>query len=299
MNASPTYYEQPVLKEPVWIWTVPAYFFTGGAAGAASLLGALAQASGRRHQQLVTACRRLGLGGASLSAAFLIADLGRPARFLNMLRVFRPSSPMSIGSWTLAAYGPLAGGAVVLPGRAGRTCAAGAGLVGPLLATYTGVLLAGTAIPVWQASGRTLPPLFAASAVAGASSLLDLVPLPAADAAVVRRYGLAGRAAELALGAALHREAGRHPRVGRPLRTGASGALWRASAVCTTLSLAASLPRRNGRVLRAARGLLGVAGSLTLRTAVFLAGRASARDPRATFEPQAASGTAGLTGTPP
>jgi hypothetical protein len=282
---SPTYYEQPVLKEPVWIWTVPAYFFTGGAAGAASLLGAVAQAAGD-HRHLVRACRRLGLAGAALSAALLVADLGRPRRFLNMLRVFRPTSPMSVGSWTLAAYGPLAGGAAVLAGRTGAACGAGAGVLGPVLAGYTGVLLAGTAVPVWQAAGRTLPPLFAASAVAGAASLLDLVPLPPGDAAVVRRYGIAGRAAELAVGEALRREVGRDERVGRPLRTGVGGALWRVSASATAASLALSLPRRPPPWLRTVRGALGAVGSLALRTAVFTAGRASVRDPRATFEPQ-------------
>lgn len=294
--ASPTYYDQPVLKEPVWIWTVPAYFFTGGAAGAASLLGALAQARDPRHRRLVRACRWLGACGAGASAALLIADLGRPARFYNMLRVFRPTSPMSIGSWTLAAYGPLAAGAAVLPGRAGTACGTGAGALGPVLAGYTGVLLAGTAVPVWQAGGRTLPPLFAASAVAGAASVLDLVPLPAHDAAVVRRFGLAGRAAELALGEALRREVDGHPRVGRPLRQGIGGALWRVSTVATAASLALSVPRRPGPTLRTVRGILGITGSLALRTAVFVAGRASARDPRATFEPQAAHGSRHRTG---
>ena len=34
----------------------------------------------------------------------LVLDLGDPLRFHHMLRVFKPSSPMSLGTWSLAAY---------------------------------------------------------------------------------------------------------------------------------------------------------------------------------------------------
>ena len=108
-DRSRTYYERPVLKEPVWIWAVPSYFHVGGAAGAASVLGAAAQAGGREQLSgLIRNCRRMALASLVAGTGFLIMDLGRPARFLNMLRVFRPTSPMSVGSWVLAGSVPVA-----------------------------------------------------------------------------------------------------------------------------------------------------------------------------------------------
>ena len=107
-----SYYGRPVLKEPVWKSPdVPGYLFLGGLAGASSALAAFAQLSGNR--ELSRASKTAAAGAISLSAAALVHDLGRPARFLNMLRVFKVTSPMSVGSWLLAAYGPVAGAAAV------------------------------------------------------------------------------------------------------------------------------------------------------------------------------------------
>src|SRR5918993_3586740 len=99
----PSYYDLPLLKSPVWTWEVPAYFFVGGAAGAAAVIGAAATASGGRSD-LVRDARWIAAAGAAASAPLLIADLGRPERFLNMLRVFKLRSPMSVGAWTLVAF---------------------------------------------------------------------------------------------------------------------------------------------------------------------------------------------------
>ncbi|RKI36087.1 formate dehydrogenase, partial [Corallococcus sp. AB049A] len=97
---APSYYGLPVLKEPLWIWTVPAYFYVGGAAGAASVLGVALEAfGGRKLERLAERCHAVAVAGDIVSAGLLIHDLGRPSRFLNMLRVFRPTSPMSMGSW--------------------------------------------------------------------------------------------------------------------------------------------------------------------------------------------------------
>src|SRR5918912_3378961 len=95
-----TYYDRPVLKEPVWIWAVPAYFYVGGVAGAAATLGAVTALSRDDDLEvLARRCRALAAGGTVAGSALLVYDLGRPERFLNMLRVFRPSSPLNVGSW--------------------------------------------------------------------------------------------------------------------------------------------------------------------------------------------------------
>src|SRR5439155_16428891 len=139
-------------------------------------------------------------GGAVLGTGLLVHDLGRPGRFLNMLRVFRPTSPMSVGSWMLAAYAPLAAGSAVLPGGLGAAAGAGAAAVGLPFSGYTAVLVSNSAVPVWQGTRRSLPALFMASAVAGAASLLDLMSLTPAEQRVVRRYGVIGKLAELGAG---------------------------------------------------------------------------------------------------
>ena len=168
------YYDLPLLKPPVWTWEVPAYFFVGGAAGAAAVLGAAAQLSGA-DEELVRDARWIALIGAGLSGPLLISDLGRPERFLNMLRVFKPQSPMSVGVWTLTAFGGAAAGAVILPGKTLRGLSAiAAGATGLVMATYTGVLLGVTAIPLWKEHADFLPIHFGASALGSAVSLLEL-----------------------------------------------------------------------------------------------------------------------------
>ncbi|HUJ29054.1 MAG TPA: NrfD/PsrC family molybdoenzyme membrane anchor subunit [Myxococcales bacterium] len=278
-----TYYGVPALKEPVWKWYVPAYFYVGGVAGASAAAGAAALLLDRRGMRhLWHPARYVAAGGAVVSAALLIADLGRPARFVNMLRVFRPSSPMNMGSWLLSAFGACAA-AALLPGRLGDAGAVGAGIFGVPLTSYTGVLLAGTAVPIWQGARRSLPVLFSASGAAAAASLFDLLPARDRGAVAMHRIGTVAKAAELALSAALELEAARAPRVAIPLRGGASGLLWRASQLCTAASLALSLGKR-----RRISGVLGTLGSLALRFALLAAGRRSARDPRAAFGQQRA-----------
>src|SRR5205823_11154878 len=147
-----TYFDRPVLKEPVWIWAVPAYFSVGGVAGAAAVLGAAAQLLGHDELRgLVRRCRVIAAAGTALGTAFLIEDLGRPGRFLNMLRVFRPTSPLSVGSWVLAPAAVLSAGSAVLPGPIGDAAGLGSGALGGPLATYTSILLTNTAVPVGEA----------------------------------------------------------------------------------------------------------------------------------------------------
>ena len=279
-----TYYGVPTLKEPVWKWYIPAYFYVGGVAGASAAAGAAAQLFDRRGMEgLWRPARLVAAGGAALSAALLIADLGRPARFVNMLRVFRPSSPMNMGTWILTAFGACATAAAApfLPRRVRDVAAVGAGAVGVPLTSYTGVLLVGTAVPLWQGARRSLPILFSASGSAAAASFFALLPGRDRGATAMHRVGTVSKITELLMTVALEMEVARSPRVHIPLRTGASGALWRAAQGFTAASLVLSLFGR-----RLVSGVLGNAGSLALRFALLAAGRRSARDPRAAFEQQ-------------
>ncbi|MDQ6748466.1 MAG: polysulfide reductase NrfD, partial [Candidatus Dormibacteraeota bacterium] len=164
---APGYHGQPILKEPVWTWEIPAYFFAGGLAGASAGLAYGAHLRGQ--PELARRAWAAALTGVAVSPALLISDLGRPERFLNMLRMFKLTSPMSVGSWVLsvsstttavaalnAFTGRLAG-----PAAVARPLAA---LFGLPLSTYTGALLANTAIPVWHEARRQLPVLFASGA---------------------------------------------------------------------------------------------------------------------------------------
>jgi formate-dependent nitrite reductase membrane component NrfD len=199
----------------------------------------------------------------------LIADLGRPSRFVNMLRVFRPTSPMNMGSWLLAVYGPAAGASAVL----GSSLGAGvAGVAGVPLAGYTGVLVASTAVPAWQDASASMPALFTASGVAGAASLLMLGSCDDETAAVLRRYGIAGKVGELVAAAAVEREVkDRTPYTSTPL--------WRLSHLLTTISLILSLPRLRNRAREVVAALSGAAGSATIKFAVSQAGHESTGHP--------------------
>jgi formate-dependent nitrite reductase membrane component NrfD len=291
----PSYHGMPVLREPVWEWMIPAYFFAGGLAGSCAVLAAAAQAAGGRGtERLVARCRLVAAGGAVASAALLISDLGRPSRFLNMLRVFRPTSPMNMGTWILAPFGALSGLAALpalAPGapRLVRRAADGAGLaagaLGLPLVGYTGVLIANTAVPVWQATRHTLPVLFAFSGAVSAGGLLQLWHPGGAGAEMGRRFGVAAKGAELLLSLALDAEASQSARrVARPLHRGASGAILQAARLLVAASLATDLLA--GARRRALSGALALAGTLALRFGIFSAGRASARDPHATYQMQ-------------
>jgi formate-dependent nitrite reductase membrane component NrfD len=294
-EAEPTYYNRPVLKEPVWIWTVPTYFYVGGTAGAAALLAAAAQAlGGDELHGLVKASRWIAAVGGGVGSALLIADLGRPERFLHMLRVIRPTSAMSLGSWVLAGAATATMGSALLSdhqgflGRLGHFAGHVAALLGMPLAGYTAVLLGNTAVPVWKETRRSLPHLFIGTSVAGLSALFGLLPvaLTPREEAIVERFGIAGKVIDLTAMAVVEREAERADPVGRPLREGLSGTLWKTAKAMTAAGLVLSLLPGRSRARRAASGLIGTVGALTLRFAVFHAGKASARDPKATFRPQ-------------
>jgi hypothetical protein len=301
-----TYYDRPVLKHPVWKWYVPAYFYAGGAAGAAAVLGAAAQVADREGLDgLIRRSRWVAAVGGAVGTALLIADLGRPKRFLNMLRVFRPTSPMNVGSWILSGLGPSAAVSAVLSrpggffGFLGDVSGLASGAAGVPLSGYTGVLLANTAVPVWQGTRRTVPPMFVASGATAAASLLQLLRLDEREERIVRRFALTASAADLVAETAMEREASTVERVARPLHEGRSGALLRASKILTAAALVLTLGSRRWPALRRVAGILGTFGAIAAKFGVVEAGKASTADPRATFHQQRAGlGGAEVTGRP-
>ncbi|MEU3454647.1 NrfD/PsrC family molybdoenzyme membrane anchor subunit [Micromonospora sp. NPDC006766] len=243
------------------------------------------------------AARLISGGATGLSLAVLIGDLGRPGRFVHMLRVVKPTSPMSIGTWLLGAFSPLAAVAAldelsaVLPrrgadlvGRLARPSGLAATAVAPAITTYTGALIANTAVPVWHEAHRELPYLFGASALAAAGGLVAATS-PAREAAPARIAGIAGAVAAQELHRAIHR---RLDTVAEPLTDGRPGRLLRASRWCarTGTALLATSAIRPSRALDVVGGLALAAESALTKFAYFHAGTASASDPKYTVLPQ-------------
>jgi formate-dependent nitrite reductase membrane component NrfD len=283
-----SYYGRPVIKEPVWENPdVPGYLFFGGLAGASSVLAACAQYSGYGELARVS---KTGAGAAiGLSTVFLVHDLGRPKRFLNMLRVFKPTSPMSMGSWLLAAYGPAAGAAAACAvtgwfPRIGVAATAGAAVLGPGIATYTAALICDTAVPAWHGAHREMPYLFAGSAAAAAGGL-GMLAVPPDRARPAAQLAVLGAAAELTAEYFLERRLGS---VAEPYHAGRSGKLMKTAKALTACGLGAAVVARGrrSRVLSVLAGATLVTASLVTRFGVFEAGLASSRDPKYTVGPQ-------------
>jgi formate-dependent nitrite reductase membrane component NrfD len=281
-----SYYGRPVIKEPAWgIPDVPGYLFLGGLAGASSVLAAGAELSG--YGELARVAKVGALGAITLSAVALVHDLGRPERFLNMLRVFKPSSPMSVGSWLLAAYGPVAGAAAVsdvtgILRPAGTVATVGAGLLGPGIATYTAALICDTAVPGWHEGRREMPYVFAGSAASAAGGL-GLLAVHPADAEPARKLAVLGAAVELIAKRQLLDRLGD---LAEPYQTGTAGAILRLAEFLTVGALAGAVLGRRNRAVSALAGASLVAASAMTRFGIFEAGMASARDPKYTVVPQ-------------
>lgn len=287
-----SYYGQPVIKPPVWKQLISLYLFTGGLAGASAPLAAAAELSGNH-----TLAKRAWLGaliGAGVSPVLLIWDLGRPARFLNMLRVVKVSSPMSMGVWILSGAGTAIGFATLrswlgLFPRLGRGAAATAAVLGPPLSTYTAVLFADTAVPAWHEARDELPWLFASSATASAGAFATATT-PLEASAPARRLAVGGAVAELVAGEVMERRLGRL--ISEPYRSGRSGRLTRLSRALNVagagLVAAAGVERLGDRrrSCAAAGGALIMLAAVCTRAGVFEAGKASARDPKYTVIPQ-------------
>jgi hypothetical protein len=281
-----SYYGKPVLNKPTWEpLDIAGYLYLGGLAGASSLLAAGADATGRPG---LAAPAKLGAVGAiSLSLAALVHDLGRPARFLNMLRVFKPTSPMSVGSWLLSGYAPLTmvAAATEVTGRyrlLGSAATAASAVLGPAVATYTAVLLSDTAVPSWHEGYRELPFVFAGSGATAASGLA-LLAAPAAQAGPARRMAVLGAALELGAFRSMKRRIGL---AAEPYEQGRPHLLLRVAELLTAGGAALALLGGRDRRPAAVAGAALLTGSAALRFGVFHAGVASAEDPKYTVVPQ-------------
>ncbi|HMJ04711.1 MAG TPA: NrfD/PsrC family molybdoenzyme membrane anchor subunit [Chthoniobacterales bacterium] len=291
--AQPGYYGEPVVRPPVWTWEISTYFFVGGCGGMAGVIAAAALAFG--HTEVTRAAMWMALVAAILSPVLLILDLGRPLLFFNMLRVFKPQSPMSVGSWIVAFFGLNASlGAIVTEiwqrqifSDGGQTFIAiiavllviGTAFWGMFLATYTGVLISATTIPAWFLHRRLLPIHFGTAGLGSAAGLLELLGYQMAPL-----FALSAAAAGVETILWLALEWNKHGPADRALHEGASG--WKirtAEFLCGPLALAL---RFAGFV--PASALLFCVGAALSRFGWMEAGRVCGLDPEAIFASQKA-----------
>lgn len=262
------------------------YFFFGGMAGASA---GLAYASGLRgNNVLARRAWTVAFAGIAASPPLLISDLGRPERFLNMLRMFKVTSPMSVGSWVLAASGTATAvaaadewtGLLARPAKLARPSAA---LLGLPLATYTAALIADTAVPVWHEGRRWLPFVFGSGAALSAAAAAVAVT-PPGYARPARRLALGAAVVEVGCKEAMQRRLGEH---GRPYGQGAAGRFSQASRASIVAGAALLLTRGStSRAAAAVAGGLLCAGALSARLSTFRAGFQSAADPGYVIGPQ-------------
>jgi len=291
-----SYYGRQILKSPAWDNKIAYYFFCGGLSGGCALLAAGADLTDRPILRRGT--RLAGLGALAAGSYYLIADLGRPDRFHHMLRVAKPTSPMSMGTWLLAAYGPNLGLAAAselvpqrwrgtLPGRLVGALARPAGLaaaaLAPGVATYGAVLLSQTAVPAWNEAHEELPFVFTGSSAASAGGL-GMIVAPTGQAAPARRLALYGAALELA---ASRRLESRLDLVREAYDTGAAGRYLRRARTLTTAGMLGSVVLgRRSRIGAAASGLALLAGGVFERLGLLHAGIQSTEDPKYVVIPQ-------------
>jgi formate-dependent nitrite reductase membrane component NrfD len=281
-----SYYGKPIIKEPVWKAEIPTYFFFGGLGGMSSSIALAARLSGNdvlARRASFTAAAALGV-----SPYLLIKDLGRPAKFINMLRVFKVTSPMNMGTWLLTVGGGAAGTAAALevtglfPGLK-RVAEGVAGAFGPGIATYTGGLIADSVIPVWHDARQELPLMFGASGAAAAGGAAALFT-PTAFAGPARRLAIGGALVELATHKAMEKRIG--TLTAEPYHRGTADRYTKLGTTLTAAGAACMAIAGRRRAGAAAAGALLLAGSACLRFSVFHAGKISARDPKYTTLPQ-------------
>lgn len=300
IEVSSSYYGTPIVKFPPWEWPIAGYFFLGGVAGGSALLGVGAGATGNRELQ--RNARITAAGASALGSLFLVADLGRPERLLNMFRVFKLSSPMNVGSWLLGSFSSaaavaaaaevdtLTGEKLPLPTFARTALQATAtpmgvfsGLMGAPLAVYTAVLIGDTSVPLWQHARNDLPPLFVSSA-ASASSGAALVTTSTANNGPARVLATIGAASDVVASQRLERNL--PSPLGETMTTGKAGSMLKAAEVLVAAGgIGAALGGRN-RVVAVLSGAALMAGSCLTRFGIIEAGKVSTEDPKYVVEPQ-------------
>ena len=188
------YYQIPLLHKAHWGWEIIVYFFLGGIAGGSYLASSLAHLFGSDEDtDLVRAGRYISLICIAISPILLVKDLGRPERFLHMLRVLKFRSAMSLGTWGLSTFGLFCGltavhqaakdglfnwfpfVAKILRALPVKIIESVGSLFGLFVASYTGVLLSSTAVPIWGRARRILGPLFLTSGVSSGLASLSLI----------------------------------------------------------------------------------------------------------------------------
>ena len=309
--ARTSYYGVPVIHKPHWKWLIVVYFFLGGIAGACYVIATVSHLFGpAADRRIIRAGRYLSLAALVPCPFLLIFDLGRPERFLNMLRVLKFRSPMSVGTWGLTVFGAFStlsaliqlteDGLLVRRAPARLLARLPARLIGAsgtpfafFVSGYTGVLLAATAVPLWTKRAHWLGPLFLSSALSNAASAIALALklTPGTHPATIHRLERLERlalASELSLLLAWLIRLGR---TARPLRAGRTGALVRYGTIGSGLlapillpSLATRLPGRTGHIVSLLSPIMVLAGGFILRYAVVVGGHASVDDPQATFD---------------
>ena len=297
-----SYYGKPVVKAPPWEWPIGVYLFLGGVSGGSGMLAAGAQATG--NKPLLRTTRLTTLSAASLGSVFLILDLGRPERLLNMFRVFKVTSPMSVGSWILMSFASasaipavveideMAGSGLPLPKFARtalRKIAGPAGVItgvlGGPLAGYTAVLLSNTSNPVWNDMKKHLPYVFVSSASAAASGCA-MVTTPVDSAGPARALAMTAAVSDLAATKVL--ENGMEPEPLAAVHHGKPGKLMKASEylIAAGGAGAAVAAVTKSRLVSVASGLALMAGSACTRFGVLEAGLEAVKDPSTTIGPQ-------------
>jgi hypothetical protein len=280
----------PFIKSPVWTWEVPLYFWFGGIAAGASFVALGCDLAGDGRS--AATARKVALAALVPSPPLLIADLGRPERFLNMLRIFKPRSPMNTGAWCLSVFGALGTGAVAadLLGRprAARALGGTNAVAGAYLGSYTGVLLASTAVPLWARSRLFLGPIFVSTATATGAAACRLtlaargLPSGHPTRTALGTLETGAMVAELVLSEVNERRLGHE---GLALEHGRAGRLFQGARGAVLAGLALRLARRRlGPAAHHAASVLYLAGGLAFRHAWVEAGKASAGDDQAVAE---------------
>lgn len=284
-----TYYGRPQLKPaPFNNALVGSYVFLAGLSGAAQLLATLLDLTrGRSAASAVRRGRYLALLAPTVGAACLVADLHTPKRFYNMLRLYKSTSPMSIGSWLLVAFAASATPTGIvqflservrmlrpLRGIASVTQVP-ASLTGAGLSTYTASLFSATSAPAWAAAPKSLAVRFGAASVASAAAAMSLGEGHRRSGRDLDAIAITALAAELAAtlaSAENQRCAG--------IRTAPPTAETVRIIVPLGLFLVSLLwPRRRSLALSAMGSLATLGASLAMRVGVMKEGDESARRP--------------------